>query len=161
MATWDAVSVMPQVVATGRPAFQASSRRGRDAAAPPTRTQRRVAGTRLPPSRPSMRRNMTGTTARWLTSSATMACATAPASNDGRSQTEDPVITARTMSDRPPMCPGDRHNPQRSPAVRRSRRATAAAEAARARRLKPKAMGGPEEPDVRMSTLVSGKWERP
>ena len=66
-------------------------------------------------------------------------------------------MTARTMSERPPMCPGDRQSPQRSPGPSPRRLATAVAEAAKVSRVKPKALGGPVEPEVRMYAMT---WER-
>ena len=100
---------------------------------------------------------MTGTTARWVTSRASTARATAAALNEGQSRTDDPVITARRTSESPPMCPSDRQRPQRSAAVSSRRPATAAAEAAKAARVNPTARGAPEEPEVRMKVVTSGK----
>ena len=68
-------------------------------------------------------------------------------------------MTARMMSESPPMCPGDRHRPQRSPGPNARRFATAEAEAAKVSWVKPSALGGPEEPEVRMKAMTSGEAE--
>ena len=93
---------------------------------------------------------MTGTTARCVTCPPRTARATDAASNFGHSRTDAPVMTARTTSESPPMCPSERQSPQRSSAVRPRRLATAEAEAAKGSRVKPSARGAPELPDVRM-----------